>query len=127
MSRFLPTAHAVGYILVPLRGNVLAVGYIFVPLRGYVLLVHPTLRNASEHPKALPFRLPNELQSKLKLPVGGGGAADGVERGESGRPHREPATGVVLWICIHERVGHGKQRMVQDIKGFKSELQVHAL
>src|SRR6185437_2367185 len=116
MSRLLPTAHAVGYI--------------FVPLRGYVLLVHPTLRNASEHPKALPFRLPNELQSKLKLPVGGGGAADGVERpnlADIRRPHREPATGVILRIRIHERVGHRKQRMIQDIEGFESELHIHAL
>ena len=76
------------------------------------------------------LRLPNELQGKLKLAVGSGGTVDGIEvtnLADIDGADREPAGRIILWIRIHEWGGHGKKRVIQNIKGFESELHVYAL
>src|SRR5690242_20471848 len=64
---------------------------------------------------AIEIQLPDQLQRKLQLTVRTRRAVDGVEITK------------ITPARIYERIGHGKQRMVEEIEGFKSKLQAQAL
>src|SRR5689334_16861199 len=77
---------------------------------------------------ALPLALsPNQLQSKLELPVGSSRAADCVEGTNLTQQNwtRGAARGVVVRVGILIGIRHGENRMIQNVEGFEPELQLH--
>ena len=70
--------------------------------------------------------LPNELESKLQLTVGGRSAADCIEIAKRGRTHKKPFI-IVKRRGVYKWVWHGQKRVVQEIEGLEPKLQIQAL
>ena len=61
--------------------------------------------------------LPNQLESKLQLTVGGCCAADGVETAKFG-------ISTIIKVQVgHKWVRHRQERVIQEIKGFEPKLR----
>src|SRR6266571_1957598 len=83
-------------------------------------------RTLHRSPKGEP-ESPDQLERKLEFAVGGRGAADCVEQAEGRRRWRRSRRGWRWGGLVHERVGHGKDGVIQQVEGLKPELEFELL